>query len=86
MSKITWTEKVPMLSINPDAATTQDIGRLASELMECRQVLLGYEEFEAKLIIEPKALLIEVMSDEMYDGMRSLQEKRNKVLGRRYPK
>lgn len=34
-----WLERVPMLSINPDAATRDDVANLAAHLMESRCLL-----------------------------------------------
>ena len=41
MSKLPWSERVPLFSIHPEAASPEDISRLASELMESR-----HSEFE----------------------------------------
>lgn len=40
-----WNERVPMLSINPDAATIEDIAKLASDLMEATQGLNEMKRF-----------------------------------------
>jgi hypothetical protein len=39
MAKLPWNERVPMLSINPDAATREDVARMAAELMECKYII-----------------------------------------------
>lgn len=35
--QLPWLERLPMLSINPDAATRDDVAQMAAELMERRR-------------------------------------------------
>lgn len=48
-SGLPWTERLPMLSINPDAATRHDVARMVAELMECRKCLSDMARFFAEL-------------------------------------
>lgn len=39
MNNLPWSERVAMLSIHPDAASREDVARLAAELMEAKHLL-----------------------------------------------
>lgn len=50
-NKLPWSERVNMLSINPDAATRDDVARMASELSEAemkRLLALPPKEFRRR--------------------------------------
>ena len=52
MSKLPWNERVPMLSINPDAATRDDVARLAAELMDALAKLEAMERAAQTLALD----------------------------------
>jgi len=45
-----WNERVAMLSINPDAATRDDVARLAAELMEAKRCMQDISHFIGQLM------------------------------------
>ena len=49
MSELPWDERINMISINPHAATIDDIARLAAELRESRERIESLEGENALL-------------------------------------
>ena len=58
--KIPWDEKVEMLSINPDAASRDDIARLASDVVHLRDLEDRWKRFTTALL----ELALRFLSDE----------------------
>lgn len=66
-----WSERVPMLAINPDAATSQDVARLASECMELARSLDRVSHLYHKALGHP-ARWVETCQDEECVRIRAL--------------
>ena len=62
MSKLPWAERVNMLSINPDAATRDDVASMAAELKEYWMKELD-EEIQAELMSALQARHDRVMAE-----------------------
>lgn len=50
-NKLPWSERVTMLSIHPDAATRDDVARLASELTDAKmQIIYALDGIDGLLL------------------------------------
>jgi len=52
-----WGERVPTLSVNPDAATRDDVARLAAELMDANHDRQELREAILPFVLHARALM-----------------------------
>jgi hypothetical protein len=52
-----WEELVPMLSVNPDAATREDVARLAAELMEANHARQELREVVLPFVLHARSMM-----------------------------
>lgn len=71
-----------VVSITKAIEMTRAIKRLKAENSRLRNVLLGYEEWEASLLTDDGHRVIEAMPTCHYNRMMKLQAQRNTVLDR----
>lgn len=47
-----WIDRIPMLSVNPDAATREDVARMAANLMATRHELIRLRDIVSEADVE----------------------------------
>jgi hypothetical protein len=57
--RLPWFERVPMLSINPDAASRDDVARMAAQWMDYRRELVRLSEIVGEVDAEIIGKLLE---------------------------
>lgn len=74
-----WSEWVNVLQINPDAADTEDVARLATELFEANQkIALIEQEQNAKCELCEKLFL--GLNEALTDKVKSLQKQQKPMV------
>jgi hypothetical protein len=75
MQELPWSERVNMLSINPDAATRDDVARMAAELSEAKfiSINIARDEICADIIDSDDLCDYCKLQSSCSDEMRSLR-------------
>jgi len=81
MSQLPWNERITQLSIHPDAASREDIARLASELLGFQRAqfrMRNIDVLEAKVLELSKA--IKTAAQDALAGLRADVAEKDKII------
>ncbi len=79
-TKISWSERVNTISVNPAIATLKDIAQMASDIQAMKLLLIDWEKWEGDMIIDGTEICIDVMKSSNMDKLVLLQQRRVDLL------